>query len=419
MNSKNTIEKYLEKVIIIMFLITVYSCSSDSSEDVLDISEAAVVSSVSAKSSNSVMLSYNGLTASTEEDENPIENIDDNGSNFMETRWSGLGTAVNVIFDFGSNGSETIVDYINIAFLKSSERAAAFTYWSSDDGSSWVYKGKKSSSGTSNEDDYEEFDLSDCEGRYFRIKFQGNSLNEWNSVYDIELFGTGSEAEVSDTSVEISENIVDFGDLEVETSWISEDTGDRDSFDAVDVDGEDWMDVYNSGVVMMKCLAADSHRTELKEKSGDEAVLTKYKKMYYEATLTSIPSHGVTIAQVHNRTSGIKRPWIRVYVDADRYIKIKETLTTPWQTSEEGGSTYSTWVGPKYTSGNQFSVEVLVDNGSASFEIITDGETEGTTLTPYSDWDDYSAGYYLKAGVYTEGDDLQPQIKFNSFSVEY
>jgi len=108
-------------------------------------------------------------------------------------------------------------------------------------------------------------------------------------------------------------DVVDFGDLEVETSWLSEDTGDRDVFDAADVDGEEWMDVYNSGIVMMKCLASDSHRTELKEKPGIEASLNTYKMMNYTATLTSIPSHGVTIAQIHNR-GGVQRPWIRVYV---------------------------------------------------------------------------------------------------------
>jgi len=76
-------------------------------------------------------------------------------------------------------------------------------------------------------------------------------------------------------------------------------------------------------------------------------------------------------------------------------------------------------VGPKYVSGDEFSVSVLIKDGEASFEIITNEEVYQETFIPGSDWGEYSEDYYLKAGVYTEGDDKEPQIKFSSFSLNY
>ena len=212
----------------------------------------------------------------------------------------------------------------------------------------------------------------------------------------------------------ITPKAVDFGVLVVETSWISKNTGNRDTFLASIIDNQDWMDIYDNGNIMMTCLADDSHRTELKENSGAEKPLSIYKKMAYTATLNNIPENGVTIAQIHNR-GGVNRPWIRVYVDDDKFIKIKATETTP----DESKSTYSTHTGPLYTAGNEFSINVTIQNGSASFEISTNDITYTKSLTPSADWNNYQNSYYLKAGVYTEGDDVEPVLEMSTFSVTY
>ncbi|MEP1487362.1 MAG: polysaccharide lyase family 7 protein [Algibacter sp.] len=140
------------------------------------------------KSSKSKELSYNNLTASTQQSTNPISNIDDSGSDYMSTRWSGHGTSASVYIDFGSI---VTVDYVNIAFFKGNTRTASFSYWSSSDGISWNYKGSKNSAG--NTEDHEEFDLANMDTRYFRIKFQGNSINDWNSVLDLQVFGSNGD----------------------------------------------------------------------------------------------------------------------------------------------------------------------------------------------------------------------------------
>lgn len=237
------------------------------------------------------------------------------------------------------------------------------------------------------------------------------------------------ETEQQDAITMVSENVTaktsggtcgslaNFDDLVVETSWISGNTGDRDTFDACGVDGESWMDKYNSGIVMMKCLSGDGHRTELKEDSGDEASLSKSKTLEFTAKFTNIAENGVTIAQIHNRGSSVKRPWIRVYIDDDRYIRVKETETNPTGSS----SSYSTYTGPKYTSGDEISVSIETgqSGSNAVVNVQTNGSSWTKSLTPSSAWSSKSSTYYLKAGVYTEGNDKTPTVKYSYFNIEH
>ena len=223
------------------------------------------------------------------------------------------------------------------------------------------------------------------------------------------------ENETSDASRASCGAAVNFKDLVVETSWISGETGDRDTFDACGVDGKSWMDKYNSGVVMMKCLKGKGHRTELKEEPGSESSLLKRKKLEFTAKYTRIAKNGVTIAQIHNRGSGVRRPWVRVYIDDDRYVKIKETRTNPTGSS----SSYNTFIGPKYTSGDNLTVRVLTSKGKAKFRITTAGEIWNKTVQPSSSWSSKSDSYYLKAGVYTEGSDKTPTVKYSAFTITH
>jgi len=225
-----------------------------------------------------------------------------------------------------------------------------------------------------------------------------------------------NQLENSQTS-SLTESLIDFDNLLVETTWDTEDIKDKVVYLANEVDGEKWMDVYNSGLVRLKCLEGKSHRTELKEDKGDENSLSFFKEMNYTATLTSIPEEGVTIAQIHNR-GGVERPWIRIFVDDDNFIKIKTTNTCP-TCEDSDDSDYSEYEGPLYTSGSDFSVAIKTEKGKAKITITTDGETYSNTLTPEEDWADFSDDFYLKAGVYTEGYDKQPQLKFSSFSISH
>ena len=368
---------------------------------------------LSEKSVHSIQIELleNNLWASRTKLGTSVANVLDQDAS---TRWSAFGT--NVAFEIALE-EECVIDYLNIAFPSGESRIYKFEIFTSLDKVSWMKVKHDSSAGLTN--GLEEFDVRDSVAKYIRIVFRGSNVSLWNYVSQIEVFG-----KVVGTSIDVDDVSVDFGDLQVETSWISGLTSDRVSFNASEVDDQEWMDIEDSGVVMMTCLAPDSHRTELKERGGVEGSLDVYKKMSYTATLFPVPNHGITIAQVHNRqeTNGVKvvRPWIRVYVDHDGFIKIKETNTTPDQDFSEYTvypEVKSNWV--RYVAGSAMNIVVEFNNGNAYFYIESGGKSYEEILTPNSDWDNYSEGYYLKAGVYTEGEDVRPIMKFSSFSMEY
>ena len=145
-------------------------------------------------------------------------------------------------------------------------------------------------------------------GNRVRIKLRGtNPL----SLAEVQVYGPDDSSTPPDNGGGDSGSI-DFDNLQVETSWISGNTGDRDTYTASTIDGKSWMDILSSGAVKFKCLAGDGHRTELKERPGTEASLNTSREMKYTATLKNLPQNGVTIAQIHNR-GGVNRPWVRVY----------------------------------------------------------------------------------------------------------
>ncbi|MEO9570140.1 MAG: polysaccharide lyase family 7 protein [Polaribacter sp.] len=181
----------LKKTVYLFLSITILLFSSCNTEETILLEEDAsntgkkelLSSDLLAKSSNSVQLSYNSISASTQQSANPIGNIDDNS---MSTRWSGYGNSVHVDIDFGT---VVRVDYIKLALHKGDERTTSFDYLESSNGSSYTKKGGKTSSG--NTESHEEFDLSNMDTRYLRLTFKGNSVSDWNSVLDLEIYGTG------------------------------------------------------------------------------------------------------------------------------------------------------------------------------------------------------------------------------------
>ncbi len=154
---------------------------------------------LAAKSEKSVELTYESLTASGQQDANPIENIDDEGDDYLETRWSAEGMSY-VYIDFGA---EVLVDYVNIAFFKGDERKTSFKYYSSEDGEYRVYEGGKTSSGKT--EGHELFDLKNMTTRYLKFEFNGSVYDdgdrtEWNSVLDLEVYGTPAKTDDDDDS---------------------------------------------------------------------------------------------------------------------------------------------------------------------------------------------------------------------------
>lgn len=239
-----------------------------------------------------------------------------------------------------------------------------------------------------------------------------------------ELFIEDTDAKIVQQKAQATiacTNNINFGNLVVETSYDTNDTKDKDEYPACGMDDKDWSGKHSNGKIWLKSLKGDGHRTELKENSGKENNLKKYKKMEFKAQYYNIPEHGVTIGQVHNRHGDVKRPLARLYIDSDNKIKIKETLTTP----NDGTSTYKIYTKsqmPAVESGKLVRVIIWTGLGNkrrATIRVIYEDVTWTQHIWADEDWNDYTDKYYLKAGVYTEGNDVQPKVTYSSFSISH
>lgn len=123
-----------------------------------------------------------GVEASTSDDNLPPNAIDNN----LDTRWSGLGIGAWIKFDLGS---EAMVNKVAIAFYRGTKREADFKIEVSTNGSSWNEVVEDTSSGETNS--LQEFSFSATPARYVRIVGEGNEENDWNSLTEVVIYGTG------------------------------------------------------------------------------------------------------------------------------------------------------------------------------------------------------------------------------------
>ncbi len=168
-------------------LISTIGCSDENTELENELSS----SNQNSLSSKSVELPVISVSASTQQSSNPASNVIDGDTS---NRWSGYGTSASLYFDLGI---EQTIDYVEIDYYKGNQREAYFSYWSSDDGVNWNWKGSKTSSGTT--DTFEIFDLRNMNSRYLRIKCQGTSTGQWNSINEIKIYGTDNSNEQVET----------------------------------------------------------------------------------------------------------------------------------------------------------------------------------------------------------------------------
>ncbi len=249
-------------------------------------------------------------------------------------------------------------------------------------------------------------------GKYVSAEKNGNSMNcnrssaaEWEKFELIEACGTLN---------------FNFYSFDLETSW---DNSDPKSSRAIDynpncVDGKGYLDQKSNGQYVFKCRSADGHRTELKEKLARG--LYANRKMEYTAIVQNLPADGVTIAQVHNREVGnleVNRPLLRVYIDDNKKIKVKVTTNSPDNTNGTYTTLPSSSGGIPYTSGAEIKLAIQIYNGKIYIDVSSSSSTTklDLTVTPSSAWDDHKENYYLKAGVYTEGNNTEPKMTMSSF----
>ena len=226
---------------------------------------------------------------------------------------------------------------------------------------------------------------------------------------ETEPISNEPDIEIPDEPSNIPGENFSLNTLQIETSW---NTPDRStvSEDATNFGPTDYY-YMDDEVMVLVSKEEDGKRTELKETPGQERALTVPKTLSYTATIHNIPENGVTIAQVHNRGNGVLRPLVRVYLDDD--LKLKYKLSD----DPDSASEYTTITGPLYQEGDTIHVTVTLENGVASFLTTTTSGSLDQTFVPSDKWLPYANSFYLKAGVYTEGNDTRPEIRFSEFEL--
>jgi beta-glucanase (GH16 family) len=122
------------------------------------------------------------VTASANDGNVPGNTVD----NSWSTRWSASGDGQWIRYDLGSVQT---VGYVKIAFYSGNTRQARFDLQTSTDGISWSNAlTNATSSGTTTSE--QTFDFADRSARYVRYLGHGNSVNTWNSLYEVSLFAT-------------------------------------------------------------------------------------------------------------------------------------------------------------------------------------------------------------------------------------
>ena len=76
---------------------------------------------------------------------------------------------------------------IMIAWYQGTTRQAHFDVQTSSNGTSWTTRWFGSSSGTTTQT--EPVDFTDVSARYVRILGHGNTVNLWNSVTEVDVYG--------------------------------------------------------------------------------------------------------------------------------------------------------------------------------------------------------------------------------------
>ncbi len=121
------------------------------------------------------------ITASSEEAPNLAANVSDGDSS---TRWSAEGEGEFLTIDLGAQYSVT---EIHAQWLSGNARQSHYQIEISDDATAWVTVVDGSSTGATSELEYIAINES---ARYIRYIGFGNTLNDWNSVQEIKIFGT-------------------------------------------------------------------------------------------------------------------------------------------------------------------------------------------------------------------------------------
>lgn len=141
-----------------------------------------------------IALATSAARASSHDGNVPGNTLDGNTTG---TRWAAQGDGQWIEYDLGSTRT---VAYVKIAWNKGDQRQATFDIQISADRTTWtpLLTARRSSGTTAG---FEAFDFADTAGRYVRIVGHGNTSNDWNSIWETELYQAASAGYAVNTAV--------------------------------------------------------------------------------------------------------------------------------------------------------------------------------------------------------------------------
>ena len=128
-------------------------------------------------------LPISGVTASGDDGNVPSNVLDNN----FATRWSSDGIGQWIRADLGSVQNICSVD---IAWYRGNERVYHFVIATSTDGTTFTNKFSGDSSGTTLNS--EKYIIPATDARYVRVTVNGNTVNNWAHIVELDIFGSGS-----------------------------------------------------------------------------------------------------------------------------------------------------------------------------------------------------------------------------------
>jgi len=147
-----------------------------------DSNTATVSITVEDVSSCTTILPMSGVTASGYQLGNPPSNAIDAD---LSTRWANDGVGSWISADLGTTQNICSVD---IAWYSGNTRQYHFVIATSTDGNTFTNVFNGDSSGTTVSS--EKYTISDINARYVRVTVNGNTQNNWASIFDFKIFGS-------------------------------------------------------------------------------------------------------------------------------------------------------------------------------------------------------------------------------------
>ncbi|WP_063856834.1 chondroitinase-B domain-containing protein [Streptomyces cyaneogriseus] len=331
-------------------------------------------------------LEIKSVTASADDGNIAANTLDNN----LSTRWSAEGDGVSIRYDLGSVQT---VGSVSVAWHQGDRRQSTFDVQLSADGSSWttVVNRKASSGGTLEQQSH---DFADASARYVRIVGHGNTVNDWTSITETDVYGADGGGGDGGGSCAFPADVLDL------TNWyIGLPVGEAESptnvyqpelatykHDPWFVTADDCSAVRFRAPVNGVTTSGSSYpRSELREMTDSGTAKASWSStsgthtMVIDQAITAVPEERpyVVAGQIHDASDDVtvfRLEGSRLYIT-------------------DGDTSHHHLVTDAYRLGTRFQAKFEVSDGET--RVYYNGALQTTLSRDYS-------GAYFKAGAYTQ-----------------